>query len=76
MTGEFIKYTYPPTGDVILFCKTPDGSIYSRIDNAFAHANGFADLYDMQNKIYEDGGDTLPDWLLWHSGLTNMFHLN
>lgn len=76
MDGEIITYTYEPTGDVITFCRTADGSIYSRIDNAFAHANGFADLYDMQNKIYEDGGDTLPDWLLWHSGLTNMFQLN
>lgn len=76
MDGEIIKYTYPGTGDEITFCRTPDGSIYSLIDNAFAHANGFADLYDMQNKIYEDGGEMLPEWLLWHSELLNRFCAN
>lgn len=76
MTGEFIKYTYPPTGDVILFCKTPGGSIYSRVDNAFAHANGFIDLYDMQSQIYKNGGPQLPEWMLWQSELLNELNLN
>lgn len=76
MTGEFIKYTYPPTGDVILFCRTASGDIYSRVDDAFAHANGFIDLYDMQSQIYKDGGGTLPEWMLWHSELLNQLNLN
>ena len=71
MTGEFIKYTYPPTGDVILFYRTASGDIYSR-----AHANGFIDLYDMQSQIYEDGGPQLPEWMLWHSELLNQLNLN
>lgn len=68
MDGELFTYTYPPTGDLITFCRTADGSIFSKVDNAFAHANGFADLYEMQSQIYKDGGPMLPEWMLWHSG--------
>lgn len=76
MTGEYFTFTYPQTGDVILFCRTADGSIYSKVDDAFAHANGFIDLYDMQSQIYKDGGPQLPEWMLWHSELLNQLNLN
>ena len=69
MNGEIIKYTYPPTGDIITFCRTVDGSIYSKVDNSFARANGYTDLFDMQNQVYKDGGPDLPEWMLWESGL-------
>lgn len=76
MDGDYFTYTYPPTGDLITFCRTADGSIFSKVDNAFAHANGFADLYEMQSQIYKDGGGTLPEWMLWHSELTTQLNLN
>lgn len=69
MTGEYFTFTYSGAGDIITFCRTDDGSIFSKIDNAFARANGFADLYAMQEQIYKDGGPALPDWMMWESGL-------
>lgn len=76
MEGDLFTFTYEPTGDVITFCRTADGSIYSLIDDAFAHANGYRDLNDMQCQIYADGGDMLPDWMLWHSELLHQFCAN
>lgn len=75
MDGEFLKYTYPPTGDVILFCRTASGDIYSRVDNAFARANGYADRADMENQVRVAGME-LPEWMLWHSELLNGLNLN
>lgn len=71
MEGQYFTYIFPPTGDIIGFCKTTDGSIYSQVDDSFAHANGFKDLKDMQTQIYKDGGPTHPEWMLWHSELMN-----
>lgn len=78
MDGEFFTFVYPNTGDILIFCRTADGSMYSQVDDSFAHANGFRDLNHMQAQIYKDGGPTLPEWMLWHSesGIKGMKRLN
>lgn len=76
MQGEKFSFTYPPTGDIITFCRTSNGSIFSKVDNAFARANGYKDLFEMQAEVYKDGGPTLPEWMAWHNGILDNLNLN
>lgn len=75
MVGEYFTYHYEPTNDNITFCRTADGSIFSKVDNSFAHANGYANRADMEAEVRAAGME-LPEWLLWHNGLTADFQLN
>lgn len=68
MEGQYFTYTFPPTGDIIVFCKTADGSIYSKVDDSFAHANGFRDRAELAAEVAKEGM-ILPEWMLWHSEL-------
>lgn len=75
MEGQYFTYIYPPTGDIIVFCKTADGSIYSKVDDSFAHANGFRDRAHMAAEVAKEGM-ILPEWMLWHSELLNRISTN
>lgn len=75
MEGEYFTYTYPTTGDIITFCRTADGSIFSKVDNAFARANGYESRADMENQVRAAGME-LPEWMLWHNGLTANIPMN
>ena len=75
MTGEFFTYVYPHTGDIVTFCRTASGDIYSRVDDAFCRANGFRDRAHMEAEVNKEGV-MLPEWMLWHSELMNTLNLN